>query len=103
MRKSTWTPSIVPHGGDQNVYLVAENFGRLGEGWREADCEGTGLETVIQDLLMGQYRDPIRVVALIPPRAGRRTSPRTLRKNSAGAAICNCRCAIQCAGLRRTT
>jgi hypothetical protein len=29
----------------------------------EADYETTDLETVIQDLLTGQYRDPIRVVA----------------------------------------
>ena len=26
-------------------------------------CEATDLETVIQDLLTGQYRDPIRVIA----------------------------------------
>ena len=30
MRKSNWTPSIVPSGDDQTVYLVAEDFGRLG-------------------------------------------------------------------------
>jgi hypothetical protein len=63
MRKSTWTPSIVPHGADQNVYLVADHLGRLGDVWREADCEVTDLDTVIQDLLTGQYSDPLRVVA----------------------------------------
>jgi hypothetical protein len=63
MRKSDWTPSIVPHGADQNVYLVADHLGRLGAVWREADCAVTDLETVIQDLLTGQYRDPIRVIA----------------------------------------
>ena len=31
--------------------------------WREADYETTDLETVIQDLLTGQYGNPIRVVA----------------------------------------
>ena len=25
MRKSSWTPSIVPDGRDQNVYLVADD------------------------------------------------------------------------------
>jgi hypothetical protein len=35
MPKLAWTPSIVPHGGDQTVYLVADNLGRLGEVWRE--------------------------------------------------------------------
>jgi hypothetical protein len=63
MRKSEWTPSIVPGCGDYNVDLVAESLGRLGQVWREADCEATDLETVIQDLLTGQYSDPIRVIA----------------------------------------
>jgi len=31
--------------------------------WREADVESADLETVIIDLLDGQYRDPRRVVA----------------------------------------
>jgi hypothetical protein len=43
--------------------LVAEDFGRLGRAWREADYEATDLETVIRDLLTGQYSNPIRVVA----------------------------------------
>ena len=63
MRRTNWTPSIVPSGDDQTVYLVAEDFGRLGRAWREADYEATDLETVIQDLLSGQYNHPIRVVA----------------------------------------
>ena len=63
MRKSNWTPSIVPNGNDQTVYLVAEDFGRHGRAWRETDFEVTDLETVIQDLLSGQYGTPIRVVA----------------------------------------
>src|ERR1700709_1716197 len=63
MRTSNWTPSIVPRGDDQNVYLVADDLGRLGQVWREADCEVTDLETVVQDLLSGQYSNPVRVVA----------------------------------------
>jgi len=63
MRKTNWTPSIIPSGDDQTVYLVAEDFGKLGRAWREADYEATDLETVIQDLLSGQYNNPIRVVA----------------------------------------
>ncbi|WFU14380.1 hypothetical protein [Bradyrhizobium sp. CB3481] len=63
MRRSNWTPSIVPNHDDQTIYLVAEDFGRLGRAWREADYEATDLETVIQDLLNDQYRNPIRVVA----------------------------------------
>lgn len=45
-----WTPSIVPDSGDQNVYLVMDNLGRLGRIWPEADAEATDLETVITDL-----------------------------------------------------
>ena len=63
MRKSSWTPSIVPSDNDETVYLVADDFGRLGRAWREADYEATDLETVIQDLLTGQYSNPIRVIA----------------------------------------
>ena len=63
MSKSNWTPSIVPSGDDQTVYMVADDFGRLGRAWREVDYEATDLETVIQDLLSGQYKNPIRVVA----------------------------------------
>jgi hypothetical protein len=55
------TPSIVPGGSDQNIYLVIDDFGRLGRVWREADVERTDLETVIQDLLEGQYKSPVGV------------------------------------------
>jgi hypothetical protein len=41
---------------------VADDFRRLGRAWREADYEATDLETVIQDLLTGQYSNPVRVV-----------------------------------------
>ncbi len=58
MRRSNWTPSIVPNGDDQNVYLVVDDLGRLGRVWREADAEATDLETVLQDLIGGQYKNP---------------------------------------------
>ena len=63
MRTSNWTPSIVPNETDQTVYLVADDLGKVGRAWREADYETTDLETVIQDLLAGGYRNPIRVIA----------------------------------------
>ena len=63
MRKFHLTPSIVPNENDQTVYLVAADFGRLGRAWVEAGYEATDLETVIQDLLTGQYNNPIRVIA----------------------------------------
>ena len=66
MRKSNWTPSIVPNDNDRDVYLVVDDFGRNGRAWREADVDATSRETVILDLLEGQYKNPIRVVAFNP-------------------------------------
>jgi hypothetical protein len=63
MRGTGWTPSIVPADGDDTFYLVADDFGQVGRAWRECDYDATDLETVIQDLLSGQYNNPIRVVA----------------------------------------
>jgi hypothetical protein len=61
-----------------------------GRAWREADYEATDLETVIRDLLTGQYSNPIRVVAFNSPSAGRKMFPKTLLVNCAGAAIYRC-------------
>jgi hypothetical protein len=66
MPRTGWTLSIVPivpYGADQTVYLVVDNFGRLGTAYRETDVEWTDLETVITDLISGQFNDPVRVVA----------------------------------------
>jgi hypothetical protein len=53
------SPSIVPPGGDQGVYLVLDDFGSgLGRAWRETDVEHTDFETVITDLVDGQYKQP---------------------------------------------
>ena len=62
MHRSSWTPSIVPNNHDQNVYLVVDDFGRNGRCYRETDVEGTDLETILGDLLAGQYNNPVRVV-----------------------------------------
>jgi hypothetical protein len=35
MHKPGWTPSIVPAADDETIYLVAEDFGKLGRAWRE--------------------------------------------------------------------
>jgi hypothetical protein len=65
MRKTDWTPSIVPGADkhDQTIYLVDDDFGKIGRSWRETDYEANDLETTIKDLLTGQYKNPIRVVA----------------------------------------
>ena len=58
-----WTPSIVPNGHDQTVYLVVNNFGKLGTAFAETDVGEADLETTITGLMSGQYSDPVRVVA----------------------------------------
>jgi hypothetical protein len=55
------SPSIVP-GVDRDTYLILDDFGRLGCAWRETNVEDTELESVINDLLDGQYSNPVRVV-----------------------------------------
>ena len=62
MRRSGWIPSIVP-ADTPTVYLVADDFGRLGSAWRETDCETADLESIIEALLAGEYSRPIKVVA----------------------------------------
>lgn len=62
MRRSSWTPSIVPRDDDHNIYMVLDDLGRTGRIWLEADAESTDLETVIADLLNGQYKSPVRVI-----------------------------------------
>jgi hypothetical protein len=63
MSKAGWTPSIVPNEYDQTVYFVVDDLGRGGRVWREAAVEDTDVEAVILELLEGQYKNPIRVVA----------------------------------------
>jgi hypothetical protein len=64
MRQFRRLLSITPNS-DETVYLVPDNFGRNGSAWCEADLE-RAVEIVIQDLLAGEYRKPIRVVAFNP-------------------------------------
>jgi hypothetical protein len=62
MRRS---PSIAPASpDDRDTYLVLDDFGeRLGRAWRETGEERTDRETVISDLIDGQYSNPARVIA----------------------------------------
>ena len=48
---------------DGTVYLVLDDFGELGRGYRETDAAQAGAKTVIADLLSDQSRHSLRVVA----------------------------------------
>ena len=58
-----FVPSSVPSGDDQTLYLVVNNFRNFGSAFAETDVSEADLETVITDLMSGQYGDPVRVVA----------------------------------------
>lgn len=62
MSKTGWSQSGVPYGADQTTYLVVDRFSG-GSVYRETEIERSDLETVISDLLTGQFNDPVRVVA----------------------------------------
>jgi hypothetical protein len=57
------SPSIAPHETDQDTYLVLDDFGRIGCSWRETDVESADRESLIRDLVDGQYSKPMRIVA----------------------------------------
>jgi hypothetical protein len=63
MRKANWTPSIVPKGEDHNTYLVVDDLGCNRRVRQEVGTETLDRETVILDLLQGQYKNPVRVFA----------------------------------------
>jgi hypothetical protein len=74
--RSNWTPSIVPTEDDQMVYLVADDFRKIGRAWREAEYEATDLETVIQDLLPANIPAPSAWLPSTLPSDGRRMFPK---------------------------
>ncbi len=57
------SPPIVPEGFDTDVYVVLEDFGQIGRAYRETDEERADRETLIRDLIAGQYDHPVRIVA----------------------------------------
>ena len=56
------SPSIIP-GFDIDVYLVLDDFGKLGRAYRETDEEASDRDTVVRNLISGEYKKPVRVVA----------------------------------------
>jgi hypothetical protein len=63
MPKCDWIISTVPYGADQTVYAVVDRSARRGAHDQERKIERPDLETIVADLLSGQFHDPIRVVA----------------------------------------
>jgi hypothetical protein len=57
------SPSIAPDDTNRDVYLVLDDFGRIGRAWRETDEGATDRETLIPNLLSGEYNNPVRIIA----------------------------------------
>ena len=62
MPDTGWSPGTVPYGADQTVYLVVDSVS-VGTVYRETEIEKADVETIIGDLLSGQYNSPVRIVA----------------------------------------
>src|SRR5260221_13415774 len=87
MRTSDRSPSIVPPGNEQDVYLVLDGFGgRIGQAWRETNADAPRLETVVADLLTASIAIRFASLVSIRRRAGRGTSRKTSPVSCADAA-----------------
>jgi hypothetical protein len=54
--------SLVPRN-TETVHLVVDDFGTLGRSYRETDEQAADATTVVENLLSGQYFNPLRVIA----------------------------------------
>jgi hypothetical protein len=55
-------PSSNPEN-DVTVYIVVEDYGDLGQAFRETDIAEADFETMARNIISGEYRNPVRVVA----------------------------------------
>ena len=57
-------PSIAPLVPEKDTYFVLDDFGgRIGRAWRETDEDAVDRETLILNLLSGEYKNPVGIVA----------------------------------------
>ena len=57
-----FSPSITP--GFETVFLVEDNLGsKFGRIWSETNVDRADRASVLEDLYLGEYRDPLRVIA----------------------------------------
>lgn len=62
MRSASPAPNLVPDF-DVTVHIVLDDFGKLGRSYRETDEATASRGAVIDDLLTGQFKKPLRVIA----------------------------------------
>ena len=56
------TSSLGPHF-DVTVHIVLDDYGKAGCVYRETEEQDTTIGSVVDDLLTGQFNNPVRVVA----------------------------------------
>ena len=60
--QSVASPPLAPVGFDVDVYVVLDDFGSIGRSYRETAEESADRESLIRDLMGGQYNNPVRIV-----------------------------------------
>jgi hypothetical protein len=103
MRRSSWTPVIVPYGADQTVYLVVDRFGGLGGVYRESKVGRTDLETIFTDLMSGNSTSRSRLSPSIHLSIGHGTHRKISCSKSKPAAMFEARASRAYQRFRRQT
>src|SRR4029078_7999982 len=62
MPQTVASPPLAPVGFDVDVYVALDDFGSIGRSYRETAEEGAARESLIRDLMGGQYNNPVRIV-----------------------------------------
>lgn len=57
-------PSIVPSIDDKCLYFVLCDFGEHGLEYVATDPDAADCDTIVENMIDGQYRHPIRVIAV---------------------------------------
>jgi hypothetical protein len=55
-------PPLNPEN-DVAVYIVVEDYGDLGQAFRETDIAEADFDTMVRDIISGEHRNPVRLVA----------------------------------------
>ena len=62
MHRLSSTPSVVPDH-DATVYVVLDDYGSAGQAYREIDPNDADEQSIVDDLISGQFERPIKLVA----------------------------------------
>ena len=62
MPQTVASPPLAPVGFDVDVHVVLDDFGSIGRSYRETSEDGADRESLIRDLIDGQFNNPVRIV-----------------------------------------